>query len=270
MADNQTAASSVHGVRESSLVWPMLDQGNYAEWAMLIQCNLEALEIWQVIEPGTNVKRSQDRQAMSALLRSVPKDMWQMLGNHKTVKDAWEAVKVMRLGADRVKEVNAQRLIQEFENITFKDGESVDQFGMRITNLVANLRTLGETVEDSRVIKKFLRVVPSRFTPVVVSIEMFCDTKTMKVKELVGRLRAADDRLSGQTEQVTDSMGRLMLAEEDWMEKHKHRFRAAPIKEGGGNSSGAQSKNKQPTAHSEGGGSGSVKLMSQGTPWRKG
>jgi hypothetical protein len=82
--------------------------------------------------------------------------------------------------------VNAQWLLQEFENIIFKEGESVDQFAMRITNLIANLRTLGETVEDSRIIKKFLRVVPARFTPVVVSIEMFCDTKTMKVEELVG------------------------------------------------------------------------------------
>lgn len=76
---------------------------------------------------------------MTTLLRSVPKDMWQMLGNHKTVKEAWDAVKVMRLRADRVKEVNAQWLLQEFENIIFKEGESVDQFAMRITNLVANL-----------------------------------------------------------------------------------------------------------------------------------
>ena len=67
----------------------------------------EALEIWHVIDPGTNVKRSQDRQAMSALLRSVPKEMWQMLGNHKTVKEAWEAVQTMCLGTDQVKEVNA-------------------------------------------------------------------------------------------------------------------------------------------------------------------
>jgi hypothetical protein len=81
--------------------------------------------------------------------------------------------------------------------------------------------------------------------PVVVSIEMFCDTKTMKVEELVGRLRAVEDQLSDKAvEHVTDKMGRLLLAEEDWLEKHKHRFRAAPNKEGGGNSGGAQAKNK--------------------------
>jgi hypothetical protein len=179
MGDNQPSGSGGSGVKESSLVWPMLDRGNYAEWAMILQCNLEALEIWHAIEPGTGVKRAQDRQAMAALLRSVPRDMWQMLGRKKTVKEAWEAVEKLRLGADQVKEVKAQRLLREFENVAFKDGETIDEFGMRISNLAAELRTMGETVEDVRIIKKFLHVVPSRFSPVVVSIEMFCDLKNV-------------------------------------------------------------------------------------------
>jgi hypothetical protein len=137
----------------------------------------EALDIWGVIYPDDNRKRVQDHQAMSALLRSMPKEKWQSLGGRKTVKEAWEAVKMMQISADRVKEVNAQRLLQEFENIKFKDGETVEDFGMRLTNLIGNLRVLGEQVEDARVVKKFLRVMPCRFTQVVVSIEMFCDMK---------------------------------------------------------------------------------------------
>ena len=128
-----------------------------------------------MIDPGINPKRSQDRHAMSALLRSIPKEMWQSLGARPTMKEPWEGVKLMRIDVDRVKEVNAQKLLQEFENIKFKDGESVEDFGMRITNLVGNLRALGEIVEDVRVVKKFLCVVPARFTQVVVTIEMFCD-----------------------------------------------------------------------------------------------
>lgn len=100
----------------------------------------------------------------------------------------------MRLGVDRVKEVKAQKLLQEFENIVFKDGESIEDFGMRITNLVGNLKTLGETIEDVHVVKKFLCVVPAWFTQVVVSIEMFYDLKTLTVDELVGRLRAVEER----------------------------------------------------------------------------
>lgn len=110
---------------------------------------------------------------MGALMRSVPKEMWGTLGAKKTVKEAWEAVRTMRIGADRVKEVNVQKLLKEFENIEFKEAESVEDFGMRITNLVANIRSLGETLDDARVVKKFLRVVPARFNQVAVSIEMF-------------------------------------------------------------------------------------------------
>lgn len=106
-----------------------------------------------------------------------------------------------------MKEVNAQKLLQEFENIKFKDGESVEDFGMRITNLVGNLRALGEIVEDIRVVKKFLRVVPARFTQVVVTIEMFCDLKALSVDELVGRLRVAEERIEDKVEQVVDKKG---------------------------------------------------------------
>lgn len=48
---------------------------------------------------------------MSALLRYVQKEMWATLGNNKTIKEAWEVVKTMRLDADHVKDVNAQKLI---------------------------------------------------------------------------------------------------------------------------------------------------------------
>jgi hypothetical protein len=92
---------------------------------MLMQINYEAMEIWEVIEPGTSAKRSQDRQTMGALMRSVPKEMWGTLGARKTIKEAWDAVMIMRVGADRVKEVNVQKLLKEFENIEFKELETV-------------------------------------------------------------------------------------------------------------------------------------------------
>jgi hypothetical protein len=76
LSNTMTSTSTTgSGVKESSLMWPLLGHDNYSEWAMLMQCNLEAMEIWDVIDPGINPKRAHDRQAMSALLRSVPKEM---------------------------------------------------------------------------------------------------------------------------------------------------------------------------------------------------
>ena len=93
---------------------------------------------------------------------------------------------------------------------------------MRITNLVANLKSLGETLHDACVIKKFLCVVQPRFNQVVVSIEMFCHVKKLSVEDLVGRLWAVEDRFDDKVEQITNKAGRLLLVEEDWLEKHKH------------------------------------------------
>ena len=59
----------------------------------------------------------------------------------------------MRVGAERVKEANAQRLLREFENIAFNDGETVDDFAMRINALAADLCTSGESMEDIKVVK---------------------------------------------------------------------------------------------------------------------
>ncbi|XP_066380736.1 uncharacterized protein [Miscanthus floridulus] len=87
-----------------NLIWPMLTRTNYQEWASHIQCNLEAMFLWDAISED-KVERRRDRLALGAMLRGVPTEMHPMLLNKKMVKEAWEAIKSMHLGADRVKEI---------------------------------------------------------------------------------------------------------------------------------------------------------------------
>lgn len=225
------------------------------------------MEICEVIEPGGDgVKRAHDRQALGALLRFVPRDMWATLGRKKTVKEAWEAVKSMHVGADRVKEAHAQRLLQEFENISFKDGELVDDFALRINALAEDLRGLEETVDDTYVVKKMLCVLPKRYSQIAVSIEMLLDLKTLTVENLVGRLKAAEDRI--EIDSITEK-GHLMLSEE-WLSKYRHRLtpESSSIgrskRQGGSNhakSKGGQRNDKKDHV---------VKITSKGTPRQKG
>ena len=117
-----------------NLVWPMLSRTNYQEWSAHVQCNLEAMYLWDAIE-SDKVERRCDRLALGAMIRGVPPEMHSMLLNKKSAKEAWEAIKSMRLGAERVKEVNAQKLLAEFESISFKPGESIDDFAVWIGKL---------------------------------------------------------------------------------------------------------------------------------------
>lgn len=51
----------------------------------------------------------------------------------------------------------------QFELTVFKDGEAIDDFAMRIDSLAAELRGLGEKMEDEHGVKKMLRVVPLKY-----------------------------------------------------------------------------------------------------------
>ena len=122
-------------------------------------------------------------------------------------------VKNMWIGDERAREASAQQLRRDFGNITFKEGESVDEFGIRIINLANNLRSLGDNITDAEVVKKLLQVVPERLNQAAVSLEMFLDLNKVTIEEVVGRLRVFEE--CTKPKQVTDTMGRLMLCEED-------------------------------------------------------
>lgn len=239
-----------------NLVWPTLSRSNYQEWSAHVQCNLEAMYLWDAVE-SDKVERRRDRLALGAMIRGVPPEMHSMLLSKKSAKEAWEAIKSMRLGAERVKEVNAQKLLAEFESISFKSGESIEDFAVRIGKLVTDLKGLGETsVTDARVVKKFLRVVPARYNQVAVTIEMFCDLKTLSMEELVGRLRAAKDRFELSTEEVTNKAGQLLLTEEEWGAKQKNRVSGDSSGSSGskGGGSGHYPKKNKPVGRGNGGG----------------
>jgi hypothetical protein len=187
--DGWTSSATVERVVPNSSIveLPMLTRANYHQWALVMRVSLEALELWDTVEAVTK-NRAKDRRALAAILCAVPLEMKAGLAVKTSAKEAWDLVKKMRAGDDRVKSASVQRLMKEFENMTFRDGETVGDFAMRINGLIASLRDLGEEMEESHVVKKVLRVVPKRLKQVAVAIEMLVDMDDMSVKEIVGPL----------------------------------------------------------------------------------
>ena len=204
----------------ANIVYPTLTATNYIEWALVMKINLRAQGLWEAVsgmgEPGDR----EEMAALSALLRAVPPEMVPVLAVKETAAEAWEAIKLLRMGVTRAREATAQRLRKEFEQISFKHGESLDAFGMRITGIANNLRSLGDTVEEIKIVQKFLREVPSQYAQILCSIETLLDLEGMSVEELIGRLRSAAERCSITT---TDAGGQILLTEQEWAARGKQR-----------------------------------------------
>ena len=97
----------------------------------------------------------------------------------------------MRVGVDRVRESRRQRLRKDFENLSFKSDEGIEDFALRISGVVSDLQSLGDGITELTAVQKFLRVVPSRYAQMACSIETLLDLEDMTVEELSGRLSAA-------------------------------------------------------------------------------
>jgi hypothetical protein len=106
--------------------------------------------------------------------------------------DAWEDIRQVRLGADRVKEVNIERLRREFNDIAFKAGETIKDFGQQITNLTSQLRILGDKVSNKEVIKNPLHIIPGNLEQVAICMETMLDLDMLSVEEDVEHLHAVE------------------------------------------------------------------------------
>lgn len=208
-------------VREGGvgLNYPMLTRENYTAWAIKMKVFMQAHGVWQAIEPKDpkgNVDETVDKLALAAIFQGIPEDFLLSLAEKTTAKEAWEALKTMCLGAERVKRAKVQTLKADFESLKMKNGELLDDFCFKLNGLVANIRALGESVEESYVVKKLLRAVPTKFLQIASTIEQFGDLEKMSVEEAVGSLKAHEERLKGQEEPVG---GQLLLTEDEWVKR---------------------------------------------------
>jgi hypothetical protein len=195
---------------------PLLTKGSYQEWAFVMKVSLEALELREVVETEGK-DRAKDRRAWAATLHGIPPKMKAGLAMKKTVKKAWDSVKRMCGGDEHVKVANVQCLMKEFELLSFRDGETVADFAVRVDRLNTRLIDHGEVLGDSRVVRKVLRAVPRRLKQVVVSIEIHGDLNTMTLDELVGQLQVAEDT-DAEDEPATKggSGDQLLLTKGQW------------------------------------------------------
>ena len=93
---------------------------------------------------------------LEAIIVAVPAEHREPLAVKNSAKEAWEAIEAMRVGSDRAKKATAQLLKQEYANLKFKDGESVEDFSLRQQSLISKLRSHGVTIDEEEAVSKYL------------------------------------------------------------------------------------------------------------------
>ncbi|XP_066323144.1 uncharacterized protein [Miscanthus floridulus] len=117
----------------------------------------------------------------------------------------------MRIGSDRSKKATAQLLKQEYANLKFKDGESVEDFSLYLQMLISKLKSHGVTINE---------------------------------EEAVSKLSVAVDKHLEQAISTKDN-GKLLLIEEEWAARRNSRVASSSCGGDGKRHSKASSEKKK-------------------------
>jgi hypothetical protein len=173
--------------------YPMLSESNYAAWAIKMEAYMRAQGVWDAV--GAEVSGRKNQMALATIYQAIPEGTLFLLSQKKTAKSAWEALRTMHIGDQRLRDAKLQTLRLEFEGLRMKETESVDDFAVRLTTIVNKIHALGEHIEEPYAVKKFLRAVPNKYLQIASTIEQFGDLSTMTLQEVIGRLKVHEERL---------------------------------------------------------------------------
>jgi hypothetical protein len=196
--------------------WPTLTKTNYVDWAAVMRVRLQVCHKWEAVRYG-DVDYYEDRRALDALIAAVSPEMQFSLSQKRTAKDDWDVITATRIGSDRARKTTLQTLRKEWENLTFKPGEDVDDFALRLNTLLQKMVQFGDDAYDEeRTVEKLFRCIPEKYKQIARLIESLLDLSTMTIEEAIGLLKVVDgDEPQALSGPITIG-GKLHLTREQW------------------------------------------------------
>lgn len=99
-----------------------------------MKVKLQARQLWETVEIGYDDYHD-DCTALDAICSAVPPELVPTLATKPSAHEAWEAIKKMCIGDEHARKTTAKARRAEYEQIGFRDGESIEDFSLRLQNL---------------------------------------------------------------------------------------------------------------------------------------
>lgn len=185
------------------------------DWAMRMKIAFKVNKIWEVIDPGTK-NEEKNNMAIALLFHSIPEALTLQVGDLETAKQLWDAIKARHIGAERVREARLQTLMADFDRLKMKEVDKINTFVGKLSEISSKSASLGEIIEETRLVKKFLKSLPrKKYIHIVASLEQVLDLNTTSFEDIVGRLKAYEERICEEEEEQNDDQEKLMYTNMD-------------------------------------------------------
>ncbi|GKC46437.1 hypothetical protein Tco_1064159 [Tanacetum coccineum] len=91
------------------------------------------------------------------------------------------------------------------------DNGTIDEYARKLSCIASKLATLGEVMSEHKLVKKFLTFLLRRFVHIVAALEHGLDLKETGCEDVVGRLKAYEERFK-EEDKANDAQEKLLYA----------------------------------------------------------
>nr|GEX15079.1 zinc finger, CCHC-type [Tanacetum cinerariifolium] len=128
------------------------------------------------------------------------------------------------LGTEDVQQAHSQQFKSEFERLVMKEDESIDSFVGKLRSIITKAATCGLTFAEQTKVRKVLNAVLDKFVPVVATIEIIVDFKTVKLEEIIGKLKTYEERIKFRKGSQEDNSEKLLFTCQGNDKNYKHSY----------------------------------------------
>lgn len=196
---------------------PIFDGQNFQYWKIRMKAYLMSLGLnlqrivlhgFPPIEDDENITPNDiktlelDGKAINALYGALSQKELAKVMSCTTSHEIWEKLINIHEGDTKIKEAKLQVFRSKFEALNMNEDETIEGYFNRVIEIVSSMRGLGEKVEDSNVVKKVLRSLPSRYDSKVSAIEER-DLDKVSMDDLQSTLIAYEMRISNKKDDTS-------------------------------------------------------------------
>ncbi|XP_076898584.1 uncharacterized protein LOC143552191 [Bidens hawaiensis] len=174
--------------------------------------------------PDTQIDEKKDMSATAYLFQALLEELILQVASCKNSKEIWEALQKRHVGVDLVQKACLQTLKTEFEMLRMKEEDTIESFTDKLNNTVSKASGVGSTFDQPTLVRKLLSSVPKKFIQIVATIEQFVDIETTTLDEIIGRLKAFEERTNLLNKDLMDNQDKLLFTRQDKNNGQETRF----------------------------------------------
>ncbi|EOY08837.1 Uncharacterized protein TCM_024078 [Theobroma cacao] len=182
---------------------------------------LRGVNLWNAVEFETellvlkeNATQAQVKQyvediakryrALSFKHSTVSESVFNRIMGCETANEALSKLEKEFLGSARSKQVRLQNLRRKYELLRMKENQTIGEFVEDLMKLVNQIRLMGDSLIDLKVVEKIMLSLPERFDPTITYLEQVKDITELSISDLVSALEADEQRKAARRDERVD------------------------------------------------------------------